>query len=161
MTFCLSIKKRDKAFTLHICRCGYASEIQNRRKKIDKFDQRASGLAAINAARKAKEQGTADRFFVSAMLFKAAMLSQQVAIVAQKNHYGILRLSGSFQRRQHSPDILIQEFHGRVISRDDTLLLLFGERAKDFRNLPIIFRTWLRHMERLGSMPATVFHRKM
>ena len=95
------------------------------------------------------------------MLFKAAMLSQQAAIIAKINHNGIFRLAGFFQCRQHAPDILIQEFDGRIVGRDDALLLLFGERAKHFRNLPIILRTWLRRMELLGSMSASVFDWKM
>src|SRR5207245_7633985 len=86
MAFGFSSKEAGEALTLHAGRCGQANELQYGRKQVDEFHQCGRGLAGLDAGRVAKEQWTAHGLFVTTMIIKPPMLSQQVAIIAEQNH---------------------------------------------------------------------------
>src|SRR5204863_10111363 len=132
--------------------------LQDRGEKIDKFHQRLGGLPRLNTGRTTNEQRTTHRLFVTAVFLEPAMLPQQIAVIAKKNNKRVLRLSGFFQGVQHPPDIPVEKFDRGIICSDDALLFLIRERAKGFRNLPIILWPRPRNREFLRSMSAAVFH---
>ena len=67
------------------------------------------------------------------MLLEAAVLAEQVAVIAREDHEGVARVRRAVEGGEDDADVLVHELRRRVIRRDDALAVRVGELAKDVR----------------------------
>ena len=82
--------------------------------------------------------GAANRLFVTAVLLEAAMLTQEIAMVAGVDDQRAIRLARFLESRQHAADIAVEKRDRRVIRGGNSLFFLRGQVAKDGRDLPAV-----------------------